>query len=161
MADQSFSFLPRILLARGGPWPLGFGGSRPPENVGSPPIDYDLSGGRLPWAAPGLASSYWLPSSVLEGSSERMAAAAAALYGAARPVALVVDFPRRGEPNMAVVARAAALGAATSGNGAIRPMLGLRAAHLVGGRQHLALLTALRRLAEEWDVGFARPDGVV
>jgi hypothetical protein len=59
------------------------------------------------------------------------------------------------EAGIAVVARTAALGAACSGGHAPRPMIGLRAAHLVGGRQHLALLTALRRLAEEWEVGFA------
>jgi hypothetical protein len=36
-----------------------------------------------------------------------------------------------------------------------RVLLALRSCHLLGGRRHLAELTALRHLAEEWDLGFA------
>jgi hypothetical protein len=36
-----------------------------------------------------------------------------------------------------------------------RLLLALRGYHLLGGRRHLADLTALRHLAEEWDLGFA------
>ncbi|MFT4036630.1 MAG: hypothetical protein QM692_00515 [Thermomicrobiales bacterium] len=35
------------------------------------------------------------------------------------------------------------------------PMIGLTAAHLRGGRPHLVQLGALRRFAEEWDLGLA------
>ena len=131
-------------------------------------IDLDLTG--RPLAArrgPLLASedgravpirSVWVPRpGFLRGlASRRTIASAVAIADAARADQLLVDVPIAEDGKLArslvtgtVESLRSRLGPATGVTVALRPW------QLEGGRGHLAMLTALRRLAEEWDFGVA------
>lgn len=141
---------------------------RAARDAGADGVDLDLSG-RLVRPSPhaiaelvadqGLpVQSLWVPTRGRGGarcwaSQASAAAATARLVGAS---ALVVRLPTHpGEP----LSRTALTGSTEALRGMIpsetRVVVAVGGGHLVGGRSHLAQLSVLRRLAEEWDFEIA------
>lgn len=158
MAGHEHPSRPRILLARGGPWPRGSFAVAIPPDVPPPPIDLDLRVRPLPWqAAPAVApTSVWLSSGVLDMTVAAVVSGLRGQVGDAVPGTIAVDIPPDGDAHQGIMAHLDALAGALAGEtGPPRVALGMRSTRLVGGRRHLATLTAIRRLAEEWNLGIA------
>lgn len=146
------------MLARGGPWPRGsFAVSIPPDTA-PPPIDLDLRARALSRHDGNIEkpASVWLSASVLDMPVAAIASRLRERVGDVVPGTIAVDPPTNGDAHQGTMAHLDALGGAFVGaSGPPRVVLALRSARLIGGRRHLATLTALRRLTEEWNLGVA------
>lgn len=157
MAGQQHPSRPRILLARGGPWPRGsFAVTLPPDD--SPPIDLDLRTRSLPWQGtmPGSPASIWLSAGALDTPAATVVSGLRDRIGDVVPGTIAVDPPADGDAHQGTMAHLVAIADALADeSGSPRVVLALRSGRLVGGRRHLATLTAIRRLTEEWNLGVA------
>ena len=141
---------------------------RTAKDAGLDGIDLDLTGRPLPRSPSQVTAAadrhgvpirtVWIPRPGLGTGWQRGRAIdlAVALAKATKPSALLVDLP---EPCAGRVSRALVIGVVESLRGAAASgtaiAVALRPWQLEGGRSHLVQLTALRRLAEEWDFGVA------
>ncbi|HET7093606.1 MAG TPA: hypothetical protein VFI22_09020 [Thermomicrobiales bacterium] len=129
-------------------------------------VEIDLAGRFMPRdverfdriAAASPVVAVWLPRPPLDSSADRsawirLANRCAGVWGARL---LVVEMPK-GDIGRHAATLLPALGNHVPGAIAapVRIAVGLRAAHLEGGRPHLVQLRALRRFAEEWDLSIA------
>lgn len=137
------------------------------RDAGLDGLDLDLSGRPLPGRGRLLAMadrhdvpirSVWVPrTGIWTGwRLEQGMAAAAALANVTAAGCLVVDAP---PPANGVFAPAALSGRSDALRALVtaktRVVMTVRARHLEGGRRHLVQMTALRRMAEEWEFDLA------
>ncbi len=98
----------------------------------------------------------WLPSVAFDMPVATVAAGLRARIGEAVPGTIAVDPPGDGDAHQDLLAHLDALATVLADDvGPPRVVLAIRTSRLVGGRRHLATLTALRRLTEEWNLGVA------
>lgn len=137
------------------------------REAGADGIDLDLSGRPLPdpervatvAERHGIPiRSVWVPPPSIWTAwrSERALAAAVSVVRLTGAGCLVFPAPIGGDGS---VSRSAVAGLSETALGLCPPrtrvVVALQHRHLEGGRRHLAQMTALRRLAEEWELGIA------
>lgn len=146
------------MLARGGRWPRGSFAVSIPPNIAPPPIDLDLRGSFVPWRVDPSAApaAVWLPSTALDSAVTTVVGGLRRWTGDGILGTIAVDMPGNDEIQQGIMAHLDALADSLAGDdGRPHVAIGLRSARLIGGRRHLAMLTAIRRLTEEWNLGIA------
>lgn len=167
MGVRPYPLPPLVTLSTGASWLRPSTFFRIAREADADGVDLDLSGRPLPDPRRVVAAaerhdvpvrSVWAPRPGLWTGwrSDRVLAVAAAMVRLTGAGYLVIDGPVADDGS---VSQSAVTGMTEAAHNLVSPgarvIVALRDRHLEGGRRHLVQMTALRRLAEEWEFGVA------